>query len=98
MEELTEDILTASRRGRALGAVEPLAPEAAVRDYRGDVETSGAALAVRTDAAEIAEAYGWGLDRSESADGGGRFEILGVERVQRTVPCFFEGRSFSMSS
>ena len=60
---------------------QPLAPEAAVRDCRGDVETNGAALAVRTDTAEIAKANGWGLDRSESAGGGARLEIPGVERV-----------------
>jgi hypothetical protein len=81
MWEPTEDILTAARRGQAHKAVDPVAPEAAVRDCRGDVETNGAALAVWTDAAEIAEAHGRGLDRSESTDGGARFEILGVERV-----------------
>ena len=71
----------AARRGQTLEAVEPVALEEAVRDCRGNVETNGAALEVRTDAAETAEAHGRELNRSESADGGARLEITGVERV-----------------
>ena len=32
---------------------------------------------------EVAEAHGWGVRVTESADGGARFEITGVERVSR---------------
>jgi signal transduction histidine kinase len=47
--------------------------------YSTDSQGTGLGLAI---VRQVAEAHGWDIDACESADGGARFEITGVETVE----------------